>query len=327
MRVSDRTNRHGARAAAVLGLLGALTLTGCSGGSAQEGGSGSEDSGKIRVTTSTNVYSDLAAQVGGDKVEATPVIHSSAQDPHSYEATPQDRLAVEKADLLVRNGGGYDQFMTDLAPEGARVVDAVEVSGLQSEQDRAAAEEHEHDHGSGEHHHHHGGFNEHVWYDLETMTKVATQVAGQLGEVDPANAGYYTDNAARVGQELTALDERLGGLGAGGGYVATEPVPGYLLEDAGLHDDTPTEFAEAIDAETDAPPAALNDTLKLVADEHIALLAFNQQTSTGQTERLRTTAQEAGTPVVEFTETVPDGRTYQQWMAENVDHVAEAVKK
>ena len=31
--------------------------------------------------------------------------------------------------------------------------------------------------------------------------------------------------------------------------------------------------------------------------------------------------------MVEFTETVPDGRTYQQWMAENVDHVAEAVKK
>lgn len=149
MRVSDRTNRHGARAAAVLGLLGALALTGCSGGSAQEGGSGSEDSGKIRVTTSTNVYSDLAAQVGGDKVEATPVIHSSAQDPHSYEATPQDRLAVEKADLLVRNGGGYDQFMTDLAPEGARVVDAVDVSGLQSEQDREAAQEHDHDHGSG----------------------------------------------------------------------------------------------------------------------------------------------------------------------------------
>ena len=195
MRVSDRTNRHGARAAAVLGLLGALALTGCSGGSAQEGGSGSEDSGKIRVTTSTNVYSDLAAQVGGDKVEATPVIDSAAQDPHSYEATPQDRLAVEKADLLVRNGGGYDQFMTDLAPEGARVVDAVEVSGLQSEQDREAAEEHDHDHGSGEHHHH-GGFNEHVWYDLETMTKVVTQIAGQLGKVDPANASYYTDTVS-----------------------------------------------------------------------------------------------------------------------------------
>ena len=89
--------------------------------------------------------------------------------------------------------------------------------------DREAAEEHDHDHGSGEHHHH-GGFNEHVWYDLETMTEVVTQIAGQLGEVDPANAGYYTDNAARVGQELTALDARLGGRGAGGGSVGTGPV-------------------------------------------------------------------------------------------------------
>ena len=325
---APRTIRPGVRMAVTLGALAPLVLTGCA--SQGSGSGGGEDSDKVRVVTSTNVYSDLAGQVGGDKVDATPVIGSSAQDPHSYEATPQDRLAVEKADLLVRNGGGYDQFMTDLARDGQHVVDAVAVSGLQPDQEKDGSghghAEHEHAGHAGEGHNH-GEFNEHVWYDLESMTNVVDQIAQQLGEVDRDNAQYYTDNAQRVNNELESLDTRVEDLKASGGYLATEPVPGYLLEDAGLHDDTPSEFTEAIDAETDAPPAVFNKTLGLVQDQHVKLLAFNKQTTTGQTDRLRSTAQKAGTPVVEFSETVPEGHNYQQWMAENVDHVAEAVKK
>ncbi|RLY94639.1 ABC transporter substrate-binding protein [Kocuria tytonicola] len=324
---APRTRRSAARGTVALGALAALVLTGCSAPGGAQGSGDGGGSGKIHVVTSTNVYSDLAAQVGGDRVEATPVIDSGAQDPHSYEASPQDRLTVEKADLLVRNGGGYDQFMTDLARDGQHVVDAVAVSGLQSEQEKDAAE-HEHaGHSEEGHHHHHAGFNEHVWYDVESMAKVVERIGQQLGEVDRDNAQYYTDNAQRVKTELDSLDAKVEGLGATGGYVATEPVPGYLLEDAGLHDDTPAEFTEAIDAGTDAPPAVLNQTLGQVKDDHVRLLAVNKQTATGQADRLRSAAQEAGTPVVEFSETVPEGQNYQQWMAENVDHVAEAVKK
>ncbi|MDO4918605.1 metal ABC transporter solute-binding protein, Zn/Mn family [Kocuria sp.] len=322
---APRTVRPAARTALALGALVALALTGCS--SQGEGGATGGDQ-KIRVVTSTNVYSDLASQVGGDKVEATPVIDSTAQDPHSYEATPQDRLTVEKADLLVRNGGGYDQFMTDLAKDGQPVVDAVDVSGLQSQEDKDAAAEHEHATESGDgHQHDHGSFNEHVWYDVESMSKVVDRIAQQLGDVDQGNAQYYTDNATRVKGELDTLEKKVKGIGADGGYVATEPVPGYLLEDAGLHNDTPAAFTEAIDSETDASPAVLEQTLNLVKDEHVKLLALNSQTSTGQTDRLRSTAEDSATPVVEFTETEPDGQNYQQWMTRNVEHVAEALKK
>ncbi|WHF22856.1 hypothetical protein QJS66_23210 [Kocuria rhizophila] len=143
------------------------------------------------------------------------------------------------------------------------------------------------------------------------MTEVVTQIAGQLGR-RTANAGYYTDNAARVGQERPPWT-RVGSVRA----VATRPRRARRPpEDAGLHDDTPAEFAEAIDAETDAPPAALNDETPNWSRQ--STLRCSRSTSRPprqQRQRLRTTAQEAGTPVVEFTETVPDGRTYQQWMA------------
>ena len=327
---AGRSVRKGRTSVMGAGVVVALALAGCSSGTASDaqGSPGASEAGKIAVVTSTNVYSDLASQVGGDKVSATPVIDSSAQDPHSYEATPQDRLTVEKADVVVRNGGGYDQFMTDLASEDQHVVDAVEASGLQPEEDAHDDHDHageDHDHGSG--HHHHGDFNEHVWYDVESMQKVVDRMAEQLGQVDQQNAQYYRDNAARVKHELGTVEQKVLGIKASGGYIATEPLPGYLLQDAGLHDETPQAFTEAIDAGSDAAPAVLNDTLGLVKGGDVKLLAFNKQTSTGQTERLRSAAGDAGKPVVEFTETIPDGLNYQQWMTQNADRVAHALQK
>ena len=327
---AGRSVRKGRASVMGAGVVVGLALAGCSSGTASDaqGAPGASEAGKIAVVTSTNVYSDLASQVGGDKVSATPVIDSSAQDPHSYEATPQDRLTVEKADVVVRNGGGYDQFMTDLASEDQHVVDAVEASGLQPEEDAHDDHDHageDHDHGSG--HHHHGDFNEHVWYDVESMQKVVDRMAEQLGQVDQQNAQYYRDNAARVKHELGTVEQKVLGIKASGGYIATEPLPGYLLQDAGLHDETPQAFTEAIDAGSDAAPAVLNDTLGLVKGGDVKLLAFNKQTSTGQTERLRSAAGDAGKPVVEFTETIPDGLNYQQWMTQNADRVAHALQK
>lgn len=327
---AGRNVRKGRTSVMGAGVVVGLALAGCSSGTASDaqGSPGASEAGKITVVTSTNVYSDLASQVGGDKVSATPVIDSSAQDPHSYEATPQDRLTVEKADVVVRNGGGYDQFMTDLASDDQHVVDAVEASGLQPEEDAHDDHDHaseDHDHGSG--HHHHGDFNEHVWYDVESMQKVVDRMAEQLGQVDQQNAQYYRDNAARVKNELGTVDQKVEGIKASGGYIATEPLPGYLLQDAGLHDETPQAFTEAIDAGSDAAPAVLNDTLGLVKGDDVKLLAFNKQTSTGQTDRLRSAAGDAGKPVVEFTETIPDGLNYQQWMTQNAERVAHALQK
>ncbi|WP_270254868.1 metal ABC transporter solute-binding protein, Zn/Mn family [Kocuria marina] len=327
---AGRNVRKGRTSVMGAGVVVGLALAGCSSGTASDAqeSPGASEAGKIAVVTSTNVYSDLASQVGGDKVSATPVIDSSAQDPHSYEATPQDRLTVEKADVVVRNGGGYDQFMTDLASENQHVVDAVEASGLQPEEDAHDDHDHaseDHDHGSG--HHHHGDFNEHVWYDVESMQKVVDRMAEQLGQVDQQNAQYYRDNAARVKNELGPVEQKVEGIKASGGYIATEPLPGYLLQDAGLHDETPQAFTEAIDAGSDAAPAVLNDTLGLVKGGDVKLLAFNKQTSTGQTDRLRSAAGDAGKPVVEFTETIPDGLNYQQWMTQNADRVAHALQK
>ena len=50
-----------------------------------------------------------------------------------------------------------------------------------------------------------GELNEHVWYSLPTMKKLAGQIATDLGAADPAGAAQFTANA-------TAFEARVDGL-------------------------------------------------------------------------------------------------------------------
>ncbi len=151
-------------------------------------------------------------------------------------------------------------------------------------------------------------------------------VADRLAELDADGASEYRSNADAFSDRLDALKQRISETPAdNAAFVATEPVAVYLLEDAGLHDDTPAEFTAAVENGTDVPPLVLRRVREELQDGHVQLLAFNAQTSSGQTEQLRDDARAAGAAVVEFTETLPEGTSYLEWMDQNVTAVTEAL--
>src|SRR5690349_17989868 len=114
------TARRGVLAAASVGLL--VSLTAC--GSA----AGSTDPGTLRIVASTDVWGDVAAAVAGPHARVTSIITDPSADPHEYEASARTRLEVSRADVVVENGGGYDDFMHRLVSgTKATVVDAVDV--------------------------------------------------------------------------------------------------------------------------------------------------------------------------------------------------------
>ncbi len=335
--------------AIVLAAATGVALTGCTAPAPTTEG--------LSIVASTNVYGDIAASIAGDLATVTSIIDSAAQDPHSYEASAQDQLAIAGADLVIENGGGYDPFV-DLLVEGsatsAVVISASAVAGLEEDahshgdeahsEEEAHAEEEAHSeeeaHAEGEAHSEeeahskddgHGhieGVNEHVWYDVHVMGDVASAIATELAEIDAANAATYEENLAAWLADLETLEGELETVAAalGGGLVATtEPVPAYLLAELGLDDETPAEFLEAIEEGADVPPLALRQTLDLIASGEIRLLAYNEQTASPETERVRAAAEAAGIPVVSFVETLPEGEDYVSWMRANIEAVAQAL--
>ncbi|MCP1504061.1 zinc/manganese transport system substrate-binding protein [Curtobacterium herbarum] len=287
----------------------ALALTGC----ATSPASSDSGDGKVRVVASTNVYGSIVERIGGDHVDVTSILEDPSQDPHSFESSAKTQLAVSKADLLIENGGGYDDFMTTLskaADTKAPTINVVQLSGLQKSGDTE--------------------FNEHVFYSYPTMVKLVADVAERLGKLDSADASTFQANAKTLTGKLQELESQVASVEktVDGEKVAyTEPVPGYLFDAMGLDNVTPEAFSEAIEEGDDVPPAALNDTLKLFTSGEAKLLAVNEQTSSAETEQVQKAAEKAGIPVVGVTETLPKGEDYVSWQQANIDAVTAALKQ
>lgn len=294
-----------------------IFLAGCGSSSDSGGGSGASQSSAaasvISVVASTNVYGDLAEQIGGGKVAVTSIISDPDQDPHSYEAGTQNQLALSKAKVVIENGGGYDDFIDRMLKSGdssPEVINAVNVSGKTAPAG--------------------GELNEHVWYDFPTAAKLADRIAAALTKADPDDAATFTEKAKAFKEKLTPLDRKEARIKAdhsGDAVAITEPVPLYMLEASGLGNATPEAFSEAIEEGDDVSPRTLRDTLALFTGKKVKALVYNEQTSGPQTEKAEQAAKAAGIPVVPVTETLPKGKDYVGWMTANVDALASALAK
>ncbi|HEY8913410.1 metal ABC transporter solute-binding protein, Zn/Mn family [Lacisediminihabitans sp.] len=280
-----------------VGVAIALAFSGCSAPSPTATG------GPVRVVASTNVYGDIAKQIGGDRVRVDSIISNPAQDPHSFEADAQVQLAISKANLVIENGGGYDDFvgtlLTGANNAGAKVVNATTISGY----DQA------------------GTFNEHLWYDFPTVKKVVAKLVSTLSSLDPAGAETFAANGTTLAGQLGVLEAGEASLKSsfqGDGVAITEPVPLYLLEASGFTNKTPASFSAAIEQGTDVSPVVLKQTLSLFTDHAVKLLAYNEQTSSAETQQVLAAAKRAGVAVVPFTETLPSGTSYVRWMTDNL---------
>ncbi len=298
-----------ALAVPAVAAVSALLLAGCSAGGPTPGGTASAT---ISVVTSTNVYGDIAATIGGDAVTVTALITNPKQDPHSFEASAENQLAITKADIVVENGGGYDDFvgtmMSSANNSKAAVLNVVDISGKKPDAN--------------------GDLNEHVWYDFPSIVKFADRFAAELAKADPSKASTFTANASAFTTKLAALQVREAALKAkhaGEGAAITEPVPLYMLEAIGLVDKTPAAFSHAIEQGTDVSPAVLKSTVDLFHQHAVKLLVYNEQTSGPETDKVIAAAKDADVAVVPVTETLPQGKDYIGWMSGNLDHIATAL--
>lgn len=307
---SRRQLAAGSLGATALVITG-LALSGCGAAGSPVGGSSPGGDGRLAVVASTDVWGSVVSAVGEGAVEVTTIVDDPSADPHGYESSPSDAAAVLGADLVVFNGGGYDEFM-------ARILgsdDRGEVPAVEAVAETGA---------------HGPDGNEHVWYDLPTVDAVARRVAAELGRMDPARAGSFNANAEAFGRHLDSVMAQVSSIRAqhGGTPVAvTEPIAFHLIEDAGLVDVTPPDFVEAVEEGTDPPAAAVAETRRLVADRRIAVLVFNPQTRTPVTAQLRSGAEGTGIPVVEMTETLPDATGYVDWMSGQVGALQRALQR
>ena len=292
-------------AGAVVGVVAiGLALSGCS-GSAYDPPAG------VRVVASTNVYGSLAKTIGGSQVTVTSIIDDPSKDPHEYQADARTQLAIARAQVVIENGGGYDDFVdTMLSASGntkVALINAVKTSGY----DSSIAD-----------------FNEHVFYDYATVRKVVDTMVADFTKADPSHATLFADRGASLQRKLAALQEselNLSGATSGVAVAITEPVPNYLLAALGMRVVTPIAFSEAVDRGTDVPAAVLQQTLATLTSGEAKLLVYNVQTRGPQSDAVLAAAKKAGIPAVPVSETLPPGLDYVTWQRGVLATIAQAL--
>ena len=176
----------------VIGMILAA-LSGCA-------NSASADSnGKLSIVTTTTMLYDVAVAIGGDHVRVTALMGPGI-DPHLYQASAGDVTKMQDADIVLYNGlhleGKMGDVFASLSSSGRDIIcaeDGIDDSMLLS--DEFNPEIHD----------------PHIWFNVSIWKDVAKHVATCLTEIDPDDAGAWSENLDRYLNELDDLESYIKG--------------------------------------------------------------------------------------------------------------------
>ncbi len=261
----------------------------------------------VSVAVTVNQWADIAKSLGGACADTTAIITSSSVDPHDYEPTPQDVSTFTKAQLVVENGAGYDDWAgraLATARTSPAVVDAAAAAGVKV------------------------GDNPHVFYSPTFVAIAADAITAELTKLRPGAASYFTAANTAWKASLKPFDDELARVKAassGKTFEATETVADHLAEAAGLTDVTPAGYRDLGDGDEPTPGdiSAFGSALR---SGRADVLFYNTQTQGAVPDQLRGIAEQAGRPVIDVTETVPEQFTsYQEWQLSVLRQIAGAL--
>jgi ABC-type Zn uptake system ZnuABC Zn-binding protein ZnuA len=141
------------------------------------------------VAATTSIVGDVVAQVGGERISLS-VLMPLGTDPHAFEPTPRDLVALARAEVVFASGAGLEETLAPIltSPEvQAKVVD------LSAEVPFRTLEDEE-------------GIDPHVWLDPTNVILWTRRIERALSAVDPAGAEEYAARAEAYRSALHDLD-------------------------------------------------------------------------------------------------------------------------
>lgn len=294
-----RIARIAIAALASVGMLASVAACG-------SGQSTSEKNGTIEVAASVNQWGTVAKALGGDNVNVTSIINSTNVDAHDYEPTTSDIAKLQKAQVIIVNGAGYDAWAVKATQTAnATIVNAAEVGGVND------------------------GENPHVWFSADVRKAVAQAITEAYEQADAAKKNDFdkmndrwTAEENNVESKIAEVKQKTDGLA----YAATESVASYLAEDMGLADATPSGYARATANESEPTPTDIKQFTDALKAGEIKLLVVNTQEESELTDKITDAAKSVEVPMVELTEQMPEQYdSLTAWMEGLVDAFSQVI--
>jgi len=152
----------------------------------------------LQVVASTSIVADVVDQVGGDHIELVSLMPAGT-DPHGFQPTPSDLIAIGEAHAIFINGLHLEESLEPVLTSSDNHSPIVAVNdGVQT------IELGESDHGE--------NVDPHTWFSIRAVEQWVENIQQALSKLDPANGERYKTNAQAYLTELDVLRTELDGL-------------------------------------------------------------------------------------------------------------------
>ncbi|MCJ7832787.1 MAG: metal ABC transporter substrate-binding protein [Deltaproteobacteria bacterium] len=280
------------------------------------------------VCTILPIYSLTLNVVNGISGVQVELLLSPQQGcPHNYDLTPGDLIKLSRADLIIANGLGMEEFLAKALKQGnlkARVIQAAEKVEPIGNKPASRHLHHSKNHTDIDHNHD-GSVNGHAWVSPTAAAIMVRTIAEGLALQDPIHAREYRFNAKQYSKKLEGLAREMEewvSQAKNKKCLTFHDVLAYLARDIGL------SIIGVIESHPGIEPSP-KDMIRLIdmlKSQKVAAIFSEPQYSD---KIARTLSRESGVPLFELDPAAtgkPEADTYEKAMRKNLEILRNAVK-
>ena len=265
------------------------------------------DSSKLQVISSFYTLHEFSQNVGQEKVDVTLLVPVGVE-PHDWGPTIKDVQRMQKSDLIIINGIGFENWVDNLDETDYQgvIVDTsneILVKNLGQEHARTSGDPH-------------------IWLNPVYAKTQVQNIANAFSNSDPENQQYYQSNAAKYIEQLDLLDSKIRNelSNCNRDFVAFHDAFSYFADEYNLNQHT---IISSNDPHGEATAKTLEDVISTARELNIKVI-FSEENVNTRTSEIIANEIDGKVLVLSPLEVFSDG-TYISKMTENLNNLKEAL--
>jgi len=263
------------------------------------------DSSKLQVISSFYTLHEFSQNVGQEKVTATLLVPDGVE-PHDWGPTIKDVQRIQKSDLIIINGIGFENWIDNLDETDYQGVIVDTSYGIL---DKNLGQKHT----TGD---------PHIWLNPVYAKTQVQNIAIAFSNSDPGNEEYYQSNAAKYIEELDLLDSKIRNelSNCNHDFVAFHDAFSYFADEYNLNQHT---IISSNDPHGEATAKTLETVISTAKELNIKVI-FSEENVNPRTSEIIANEINGKVLVLSPLEVSSDG-TYISKMIENLNNLKEAL--
>ncbi|MGI0057631.1 MAG: metal ABC transporter substrate-binding protein [Nitrosarchaeum sp.] len=268
---------------------------------------------KLQVMSSFYPLYEFSQKIGQEKVDVKLLVPVGIE-PHDWEPTIKDVQQMQKSDLIIINGIGFESWVDKLNEMNYHGVVVDTSNGIiikNMDKESLVYEEHLDEFG-----------DPHIWLN-PVFAKIQVQnIANAFSNSDPENRQYFQENAANYIHELDLLDSKIHNelSGCNHDFIAFHNAFSYFADEYNLTQHT---IISSYVSHTEPTAKTLENVINKAKQLNLKII-FTEETADPKTSQV--IANEIGGKILVLSPLeISDDGTYISRMTENLNHMKEAL--